>query len=207
MQSTDLESLYNKIEGHILLVGAYTQDLNLIKIIRSCRLKPYSIFDGSFQPGTRFEKHWVDEFGNSLKFEGKKPRIVLNDTQLIDNTKISTDLFFGNSINKTANNSKFALIAEGKQNDINFHVAAFYGQDEYLRVFMHDKKWCRISPLLLGINTIHELFKNLGSSYIIEIDKKRLDLHIDIDKCITTSLPPKKDISSYFNDKIITTII
>lgn len=209
MHSTDLENLYNKIEGHILLIGAYTNDASLIKIIKSCRLKPYSIFTNGFIPGTRFEKHWVDEFGNSLLFDNKTSRIIMNDTHIIDHTKISTDLFFGNSINATAKNSKFALVARGKHFEKDIYVVALYGQDEYLRAFIYNGKWSRISPLLLGLDALRELFKNIDSPWITEIDKRRLDfsLHFDVDKCITTSLPPKQSMVLYFDNEIITNSI
>ena len=205
MYSTDLESLYTKIDGHILLIAAYTQDQSLIKIIRSCRLKPYSVFTKDFQPGTRFERHWVDEFGNSLQFEGATPRILLNNTQISENTKISTDLFYGASINTTAENSKFAFIVGGKHFEKDFYIVAFYGQDEYLRAFVYNKKWTRISPLLLGLNTLRELFRNVGKR-MTEIDKKRLDiaLHFNVEKCIAASLPLKESIPLYFNREILT---
>lgn len=209
MHNIDLENLYNRIEGHILLAGAYIQNPILVKIIKSCRLKPYSIFTGDFKPGTRFEKHWVDEFGNSLKFVGTETHIVLSDTEIMDKTKVSTDLFFGNSIKTTAENSKFALIASGKYFDEKLYLVALYGQDEYFRAFVHNKKWSRISPLLLGMNTLHELHKYIGSQRITEIDKRRLDfvLHFDVDKCIAAPLSAKKNMVSFFNNEIITNIL
>lgn len=209
MYNIDLENLYSRIDGHILLASAYIQNPVLIKIIKSCRLKPYSIFTGDFKAGTRFEKHWVDEFGNSLKFDGTEPHIVLSDPELMNKTKISTDLFFGNSVNTVSKDSKFALIAKGKYFGEELYLVAFYGQDEYFRVFIHNGKWSRISPLLLGMNTLNELHKYIGSQRITEIDKKRLDfvMHFDVDKCITTSLPLRKDMVSFFKNEIITSII
>lgn len=209
MHNSDLENLYVKINGHILLLGSYTQDNSIVKIIKSCRLKPYSIFTNDFHPGTRFEKHWVDEFGNSLKFKSTVPHIILGDLKLVDNTKISTDLFFGNSIKTISKNSKFAIIASGKHFDRDIFFAAFYGQDEYIRAFIFNKKWLRASPLLLGINTLHELFKNLNNPWITEIDKKRLDFvpWFEVDKCITTSLPTKQNITSCFEQEEILNII
>lgn len=205
MNSTDLENLYIKIDGHIRLVGAYTQNDNLVKIIKSCRLKPYSIFTNDFQPGTRFEKHWVDEFGNSLKFKNSDPYIVFNDTQIMENTKIGTDLFFGRSVRTTAQSSNFALVVSGNFLDKNLYMVALYGKDEYLRVFIHDGEWRKISPLTLGLKTLQQLFNNLGSLWVNELDKDKLDifLNFDVEKCIVTSLPPKQNITSYFDNEII----
>jgi hypothetical protein len=206
MNNTDLENLYTKINGHILLVAAYTQDQDIKKIIRSCRLKPHSIFTGDFQPGTRFEDHWVDEFGNSLKFKDKSARVVLNSVNISDNTKISTDLFFGNSVKTVAENSKSVFIAKGRYLEKDFCLVAFYGQDEYLRVFTHNEKWNRVSPLLLGVATLHELFKHIGNLWT-EVDKKRLDfvLPFDVEKCALISLPMKRHITPDF-DNIINNI-
>jgi len=205
LNNTDLENLYVKIDGSISLVAAFTQDDSFIKIIRSCRLKPYSVFTKDFKPGTRLENHWVDEFGNSLQFEKTVPRILLNDTKISENTKISTDLFHGASINTTADNSSDAFIVSGKFFDKDFYIVAFYGQDEYLRAFIYNKRWTRISPLLLGLNTLRELFRSVGKR-MTEIDKKRLDivLHFDVERCVATSLPMKEGMPLSFNKEILT---
>lgn len=199
MNSTDLENLYTKIDGHISLVGSYTKNPTYLKIIKSCRLKPYSIFTGDFKAGTRFEKHWVDEFGNSLKFDNN-PKILSNDTQLIDNTKISTDLFFGASPNATAKNSKAVFIAGGLFFGKDFHIVAFYGQDEYLRAFTFNDRWSRISPLMLGVNTLQELFKYVEYDSVVEIDRKKLDivLPFDVEQCIVSPMPMNRGIPPRF---------
>src|SRR5271165_1274474 len=178
IKNTDLETLYNRIDGRINLVGTYVGDIDLMpKIIRSCRLKPYSIFSGDFQSKIVFEEHWVDEFGNSLKIENKIPKIVMNDTQINKNTKISTDLFFGNSINTIAKNSKCVFIINGEI-DKNCYFVSFYGKDDYLRSFFFYEKLARVSPLLLGINTMREFFRNINSVLRRDIDKNKIDLLI-----------------------------
>lgn len=209
MYNLDLENLYSRINGHILLIGSYIQNPTITSIIRSCRLKPYSIFKGEFKAGTRFENHWVDEFGNSLKFNGTNPHILVGDTEIVSSTKISTDLFFGNSINKTIENSKFIFIANGKYISEDIYILALYGQDEYFRTFIYNREWFRISPLLLGINTLLELYKHIDILRLTEIDKKRLDfvLNFEIDKCMAASSSLKKDMVSKFNDEIITNIL
>ena len=200
MNNTDLEKLYNKIRNHIQLVEAYTENDGIAKVIKICRLKPYSIFTKNFQPETKFEDHWVDEFGNSLRFENKIPRVELGSTNLLENTKISTDLFFGNFIRKTAENSKSIFIAKGKFFEKDFNVVALYGQDEYLRAFIFYDEWVKVSPLLLGINTLHELSNHIDNIWF-EIDKKDLDfvVHFDIEKCAIISLPVKRRMSLDFD--------
>src|SRR5258708_1755722 len=194
MNTIDLENLYVKIRGRISLIGSYIQNENIVDVIKSCRLKPYSIFVGEFKPGTRLEDHWVDEFGNSLKIKDKIPTILLNDPCISENTKISSDLFYGSAINNIAETSKSIFLAQGKYIGSYFCLVAVYCSDEYYRVFAYNGKWNRISPLLLGVNTHYELLKHMGKHYV-EIDKKRLDLLIDFDveKCALISLPIRSD--------------
>jgi hypothetical protein len=206
MHNLDLENLYSKIKGHIDLVGAHIEDPILIKIIKSCRLKPYSIFNKGFRFDTKYENHWVDEFGNSLKLINKQIKILLNDTEIINKTNISTDLFFGNSIAMTIKNSKFAFIMQGEYLGKDIYFVALYGQDEYFRCFIHSKKWYRISPLLLGTNSLHEIYKYIDSVRVNEISKDRLDfvIPLDVKRCITTPIPTKQSIVQYFDSEIIT---
>lgn len=209
MHNSDLEKLYTKINGSINLASAFTGNEYLIKIIKSCRLKPYSIFTETFKPGTRLENHWVDEFGNSLKFENKLYKILMDDPSLLDSTKISTDLFGCNSINKIAKESKTALITRCKHNEKDICFAAFYGQDEYLRAFMFYNKWNRISPLLLGMNTLQTFFNKIDKFGITEIDNKMLDfvLRFKIEKCIIISMPMKQGIKNCFDNETINNIL
>jgi hypothetical protein len=179
IKNTDIETLYNKIDGRINLIGSYIGDPELLpKIIKSCRLKPYSIFSGNHQSKTVFEHHWVDEFGNSLKIEDKTLKIVMNDIQINKNTKISTDLFFGYSIDRVAKNSKCVLVINGEFFDEPCYCAVFYGKDEFLRSFFWYKELTKISPLLLGINTLREFFKNIHNLIKSDIDKNKIDMSI-----------------------------
>lgn len=177
IDNIDIETLYSKIGNRIDLIGSYLEDNSLPKMMRSCRLKPYTIFSTGFQTKFIFEPHWVDEFGNSLKIENKNIKIIMNDTQVTKNTQISTDLFFGNAINTVAKNSQCVMIITGKK----CYIIAFYGKDEYLRVFFHNKKIAQISPLLLGINTLRELFKTIIKVPQPVIDSNKLDLLLKFD--------------------------
>lgn len=208
MQNQDLENLYSKIDNKITLVGSFIGDRIIPQIIKACRLKPYSIFIPKHKSKIKLERHWVDEFGNSLKLQKKALKIILNDTTIINNTSISTDLFFANSINKTICNGKSILIANGKFFDKDVVLAAVYGQDEYLRAFFYYNGWQRISALLLGMNTLHEIFNNINKQFL-QIDNKQLDFitKFDIDKCIIANINRKDNIKSFFNNKIINNII
>lgn len=197
MKNTDIESFYKRIDKDILLITAITKIQNLSKIIKACRLKPYSIFDKNIEVKYGRENHWVDEFGNSLKFYNIEPQIVIDDTNIKDCTKISTDLFYGNSIHNIVKNTKYMLLAIGNRNS----VAALYCNDEYIRCFLISNTMCsRISPLLLGIKTLNIFIKNIMG----EINVKELDCLIPfkVERCVITSLPIKQGISSCFNNAI-----
>lgn len=205
MHNSDLEHFYHKINNKLSLIKPFTGDEVLVKIIKSCRLKPYSVFDNTYQLKASFEEHWVDEFGNSLKFQHRIPHIILNDIELSENTKISTDLFFGNSIQKIKANSKFVLIVDGLLFNKPIHFIFFYGKDEYIRSFMFRTKWIRISPITMGIKALHIFFKNSMNTKIVDINKEQLDfaIPIDIKKCITIGIPIKQDLTSYLTDEIL----
>lgn len=182
IKNTDLETLYSKIEKRMDLIGAHLSDVEILPMImKSCRLKPYSIFSNDYQSRTVYEPHWVDEFGNSLKIMNKSCKIILNDVQINKNAKISTDLFFGNSIDSIAKNSECVLLITGKIN-APCYLAAFYGKDKFLRCFFYNKKTIRISPLILGMNTLHGFFINIRSVLKKDINKDQMDLLIKLDE-------------------------
>jgi hypothetical protein len=181
-KNIDFETLFNKISGKIKTTASHIKDNGLFPlIVRGCRLRPYSIFQPTVNNSkTKFEYHWVDEFGNSLKVEKAGTNIIMNDVTLDDRVKISSDLFFGTSIDDTAQNSKAVFIVNGKY-DNNCCFLTFYGNDEYLRSFFFFKKMSRVSSLLLGMNTMRELFRNFNSVSHKEINMNKIDLLIKFD--------------------------
>jgi hypothetical protein len=209
MKSQDIENLYHKINGHILLVAAYTGNDYLKKIIKSCRMKPYSVFNNTYTEGTKFEQHWVDEFGNSMRFKDKTPYLIYNDSEISTNTRTSTDLFYGWGVQKVSQNSRFALIASTSYFEKSCYLVAFYGEDEYIRAFLYNGKWNKISPLMLGLNTLEEYFKNIDSPWIIDIDDKKIDKIFGqkVNKCIMTAWKPKQNILNHFDDEVIIEIL
>lgn len=205
MKNIDIEKFYRKIKGHLKLLTAYTDNPTLPKIIRSCRLKPHSIFEDGFEFTTKLENHWVDEFGNSLYLTSSSMQLKLGDLSVNKNARNCTDLFYGNSINVTGKNSKFALIAAGTEllSDNDFYLVSFYGIDEYIRAFIFTPPvWTRVSPLMMGTNTLEKFFSSINNKWVQEVDKKDLDFVIpfNMKKCITTSWPTKQDIMSCFNN-------
>lgn len=191
MKNRDLENFYSKINGSIKLISAYVQQPNLINIIKACRLKPYSAFSKGFDYKTTFERHWVDEFGNSLILNNKHFNILLNDLNINENTNISSDLFFGRSLKETIKYSKLIMIVSGKYDDKDFCLLGLFGEDEYLNTFMFSDKWFKVSSLFFGIRALNQLFRNVDKRNIVQINHKniKLELECEIACGITTKLP------------------
>ena len=206
MKNYDLEAFYKKIKRNILLPKSHTRIEYLTEIIKSCRLKPYSAFVGNFATKERFEEHWVDEFGNSLKFENKIPRIIMNDPNIVANTQISSDLFLGRSVKSICDMSKFAFIARADYIGRSCWFVGFYGEDEYLRSFFYDYKWNIMSPLLFGIENLQIIFKNIKSPWINEISVNNI-FGMNVNKAITTAIPVRQNILNYFDEEIVNEII
>lgn len=185
----DIEKLYSKINSRILLASTYYEEPLLVEIIKGCRLKPLSVFDKNFKYRTILENVWIDEFGNSLRFENSSKKIYLNDTSLNEKHKISSDLFLGNSISKCIEFSSDAIIITGEHFGDPITLVCFHGKDEYLRAYMFIGEWIKTSPLLLGLNTLRLLYKHLGKKRIVEIDTNDLDvvLKFDMRKCFVSN--------------------
>ena len=188
IKNSDIETIYNRIRSRIDLIGSYMDDTHFLpKIIKSCRLKPYTLFTNDFNSKFVFEPHWVDEFGNSLWIKNKTIKIIINDTQINPNTKISSDLFFANSVDTIARNSKCVMIV----NVEHCNLITFYGKDEYLRTFILNGEIARVSPILLGINSLREYFKSMDSIPPSHINHNNLDLLIksNIVNCLVSFQP------------------
>lgn len=205
MKNIDIENFYKKIAGRTSLIAAYTERPVLEKIIRACRLKPHSVFMDNFRFTTKLENHWVDEFGNSAYIDSTEIKIKLNDLNIHTNSKTSTDLFYGSSVRTTAQKSKFALIASGKFVNDNILIASFYGNDEYIRTFLYNNTWSKVSPLIIGFDALSVFFNNINYQWN-EI-KPDFGGMLKIDKCITTAWPTKRDIVSYFDNITIKEIL
>jgi hypothetical protein len=152
MKSIDLETLYSKIKKSIQITSTYLNEPLFPQLVKSCRLKPYSIFTGfsSKIQVNKLEYHWVDEFGGSLFVEKNNiSHIKLDDQSLKTATQISTDLFYGNSVSQILTKSKAVIFSAD-------HFL-FYGQDEYFRCFEMGKNNIRRSPLVSGLKNLLEV--------------------------------------------------
>lgn len=171
MKNLSLESLYMKLDKHILLAQSYTEIKNLSFLITSCRLKPHSYFYKKKESKLVLFDWWFDEFGNSLKIEDKKLKIIPNDLSL--SNIATTDLYYGLSLDKIIKISKLVYITHGLDDDYNsFYTLTFMGIDNYLRSYYLDEQWKRISPLLLGQEVLLTIAENLDLKYFLDFNNE-----------------------------------
>jgi hypothetical protein len=176
MKSPSLDVIYSQIHKHILLAQAYTEVSELDFIIRACRLKPYDFIFGSRNDKIILYRWWFDEFGNSLKINtNKRIKIVYNDLILERDHIISTDLYYGLSLEKISKMSKFAHLCAGKDEDTQQECAliTFLGIDNYFRSYLYySQEWMPVSPLLLGLKNLRFIAKNRDVKYFAKLPIK-----------------------------------
>jgi len=131
MKILSLDSFYKKIKRTVLLVEGYTEIKNLAFILTACRLKPIGL-------GSKLElhRHWVDEFGSSLKIIKKKIQIVHNDLSIDREHLPCTDLYYGLSLERIVKMSKLSYLCYGQDEDEIYYIISFLGIDNYLRTYL-----------------------------------------------------------------------
>jgi hypothetical protein len=206
MKSPSLDFLYTQLDKHILLAQSYTEISDLSFIIRACRLKPYSYCFENKNNKLILHRHWFDEFGNSFKITtNKRISITYNDLKLDRSKIVSTDLYYGLSLDKISKISKLALIYSGKDEDQynDCAIITFLGLDNYLRSYMlMYGEWKQVSPLLIGMKNLKNISQNKDIKYFKELNKK----DGAIIPCISaeawlTSIPTNKIFSSIMSRK------
>lgn len=175
MKSPSLDVLYSDIHKSIILTESYTEFEGLAFIIKACRLKPHDYIFQEKDNRIILHRWWFDEFGNSLKIDKKKPKIVCNDLSLDREKIVCTDLYYGLSIDKVAKISKMAHIMIGKDEDLldDCFFLTFLGIDNYLRSFVYlQDEWQQISPLLLGLKNLKNIARDLDIKYFLSPENK-----------------------------------
>lgn len=144
MTNRGIEEVYAKLENSFHAVEGYLDDRKIADVFKACRLKPYRIFGKSPERwNTRIHRHWIDEYGNSLRIEKKKLVVMMNDLSIDRSYIRCTDLYGGLDAERTMKISKVAYVVD--------ELVAFVGIDDYLRVFVDG---VRCSPLMFGIDEL-----------------------------------------------------
>lgn len=176
MRSPSIDSIYSNIDRHILLAQSYTEIKDLFFIIKSCRLKPNDYIWGSRQDKLILYRNWFDEFGNSILITAnKRIKITLNDLSLERNKIVSTDLYFGLSLERVTKISKMSYICAGIDEDMleECGIVTFLGIDNYLRSYMYlYGEWTVVSPLILGIKNLKTIAHNRDVKHFLNFSIK-----------------------------------
>ena len=172
-----LANIYLGMERHIKLAGSYThQRKRLPLVLRACRLKPYDWLFGKWKDKLVLHRHWVDEYGNSLRLVGSRMiKIIPYDLEL-DSTKITgTDLYEYLPAPKLLKISKNVFILAGKEEDqySDHFIVAFYGIDGFLRVrsYLHNQ-WNICPPVLLGMKALYSIIDYINEEGCKEISSQ-----------------------------------
>ena len=174
MKSPNIESLYAALNKQIKLVESYSEINKLAFIIKACRLKPAD-YMANRSPNIVLYRKWYDEFGNSFNLtKNKKVQIIIGDLSI--KSKSCTDIYYGLSILKVSKMSKLVFVSFGKDDDIHDDccVITFLGVDNYLRSYMYlYEDWQQISSLMLGIENLKIIAKNLDIKYFNKLLKRK----------------------------------
>ena len=205
MKSISIDNLYYQLDKHILLAQAYTEINDLFFIIRACRLKPY-IFLQDKNTKLILHRHWVDEFGNSLHItNNKKLKLRYNDLSIDRDHIISTDLYYGLSLDKITKISKSAYLLVGEDEDLNetCAIVTFLGIDNYFRTYLYlYGEWQPISPLILGIKHLSVLVRGREFHYFKESSiKEKTPLPCRAPSQWLTSVPVNKALQTMLDKK------
>lgn len=151
MHNFSLDQYHRRIHKKIEMVGAFLEDPYLPKIIRSCRLKPITVFFNDYSPKKLLESIWVDELGAYLlNIEKKNIQVRENKIEI---PKHCTDIFRHESISFLVTHSKFACVGLLPETDC--FVLLLGGTDNYFRCYTHFNKSLKIaSPLIIGLKLL-----------------------------------------------------
>lgn len=176
MRSPSIEWLHAKLDKQIRLAASYSEVPELEFIIKACRLKPYDyIFDNRSEKIILY-KWWFDEYGNSLKLIGsKRIEIIHNDLQLDRKRIVSTDLYYGLSLDRVAKMSRLVHLVSGKDEDVYQDCAllTFLGIDEHLRSFLYwYGEWQQVSPLVMGLRSLKTIANHIDVKHYHQLGNK-----------------------------------
>lgn len=168
MKSLSLESVQSNLNKNILLAQSYTDCDTLEFIIKSCRLKPLEYLQKRNRNIVLY-KHWIDEFGNSLKIvKNKKIKIIQNDLSIDRDVLTCTDLYYGLSLDKIVKISKLMYVCRHIDEDVQYTIGLL-GIDNYIRAYSYENsKWEQISPLCLGLGSLKLIAKKADIQFFLK---------------------------------------
>lgn len=143
------------IDSKISYVQAYSQIKELSFILKTCKLKPLD--------KKLVSTSWYDEYHNLLKITPNK-NIIINYNDLSVPYKPTSDLYFNLSIDKIVKISKYCVIYLGQDESQDIILTSFLGVDNKLRAYLYIDEWTQVSPLLLGVNKLKQLYYDVNKN-------------------------------------------
>jgi hypothetical protein len=152
MRSLSLEQFYKRIKNKIAIVGGYIEDKSICSIIKSCRLKPITVFTEHFDFKTLLEPVWIGEDQNiAIEIKKKKAKVI---TLLQNEThSMVTDIFKNETVKFIVEHSSYACVGlyPGTEN----FILLLMGTDNYFRCYeCMDDCIKIISPLIVGLKIL-----------------------------------------------------
>lgn len=165
-----LDFYYNRIEDHVKLVESYTEKEGISFLIRALRMKPYDLFSSNRNTfNIKLYRHWIDEFGNSLRIGNRKRIDILMNDLSIDRKLIGgTDIYHGLEFDDVIKISNFCAVTMGKDDDYgdDCYIFHFIGIDNYFRSFMvYNGEMIRIPTLKSSVKYLLSLVANKDIRY------------------------------------------
>ena len=152
MRSLSLEQFYKRIKNKIAIVGGYIEDKSICSIIKSCRLKPITVFTEHFDFKTLLEPVWIGEDRNiAIEIKKKKAKVIT----LLQNEVHSmvTDIFKNETVKFIVEHSSYACI--GLYPDTKNFILLLMGTDNYFRCYeCIDDRVKIITPLIVGLKIL-----------------------------------------------------
>lgn len=195
MKTFSIEYLHTKLDRHIKLVASYLERPEIDWIIRSARLKPYRFVFDNFDKKLILHDWWIDEYGNSLVFNKKKKiQIIEGDIRINHSKLVSSDLYGSLEWHRVSQFSKLTYYLHSSED---YEVLGFVGLDGFLRVFSNfEGEWNNYSPLLLGIETLQEIYRNFDLETFIELKNIKNNLNPCLQsRAWVSSWPPTKNFT------------
>lgn len=203
MRSPSIEFFHAKIEKFIRVVQSYTDNNAMEFIIKACRLKPYSYVFKERDKNVVLHRWWFDEFGNSLNIVKKRIDIIYNDLRIDKKKIVSTDMYYGLSIDKVVKISKLAYICLGKDEDLfqDCCLLSLLGVDNHLRCYLYwYGEWQQVSPLLMGMKHLKLLASSIDVKYFRQLNNyQNTTIPCISSQTCLTYLPVSKDFLDIIN--------
>lgn len=166
-----LEQYYHRAHKKIKVAEAVVEKPFVSQLIRSCRLKPLTVFSSIYNPAKLYEQVWVDEFGSYVLEIGEELEINLAPIKVEPHC---TDIWRYEDPNFLANHSKFACAALFPETDK--FVVLLCGTDNYFRCYSTvNKKLEIVSPLVLGLRPLQHCIKWMTNPSGPNYSKFKLD--------------------------------